>query len=158
MTRQQDSRLLDNWIVRGAMAGLVFLILIQALPYGRDHENPPVLAEPEWDSPETRELFYRTCGNCHSHETVWPAYSHLAPISWLVQYDVDEARSEFNVSRWGEGKQEADEAASALREGEMPPWIYLPTHSEARLSEADKARLIRGLIATFGDEEQEEHD
>ena len=131
--------------------------LIQLVPYGRDHSNPPVIAEPDWDTPRTRELFFAACKDCHSHETVWPWYASVAPVSWLLAHDVEEGRSEFNVSRWGQGKQEADEAAEMLREEEMPPWFYLPTHPEARLSEAERDELLRGLVATFGDD-TEEHD
>lgn len=137
-------------------------ILIQLVPYGRDHTNPPVTGEPVWSSPQTRALFFRACGDCHSHETAWPWYSHVAPLSWLVQRDVNRGRSEFNVSRWGTGKQEADEAAGEFREGEMPPWFYLPSHPEARLEGAERDSLQAGLVATFGDEEEheeeEEHD
>ena len=136
-----------------ALALLSLFVLIQLVPYGRDHTNPPVTAEPEWNRPETRALFFQACGDCHSHETEWPWYSHVAPVSWLVYRDVAKARSEFNVSRWGTGKQEADEAAEELREGEMPLWFYLPAHPEARLEGADRDSLIAGLVTTFGEEE-----
>jgi hypothetical protein len=139
-------------LVRAALATIVLFVLIQLVPYGRDHENPPVVAEPAWDSPTTRELFFRACKDCHSHETVWPWYASIAPASWLLQRDVEEGRSHFNVSRWGQGKQDADEAASMVRKGEMPPWFYLPAHPEARLTDPEKQELIRGFVATFGDE------
>lgn len=128
-------------------------VLAQFVPYGRNRANPPVAAEPSWDSARTRELFFTACRDCHSHETHWPWYSSIAPVSWLVYYDVEEGRSHFNVSRWGQGKQDADEAAGKLREGEMPLWYYLPTHPEARLSDAEKQELVRGLVATFGDDD-----
>ena len=31
-------------------------VAIQLIPYGRDHSNPPVTAEPAWDSATTRAL------------------------------------------------------------------------------------------------------
>jgi hypothetical protein len=37
-----------------------------------------------------------------------------------------------------------------VREGEMPPWFYLPMHAGARLSNAEQAEFVRGLTATFG--------
>ena len=37
----------------------LFLLAIQLIPYGRAHANPPVLAEPAWDSPATRDLAVR---------------------------------------------------------------------------------------------------
>jgi hypothetical protein len=58
--------------------------------YGRDHSNPPVRIEPRWDRARTRELAVRACFDCHSNQTRWPWYSHVAPISWLVQHDVEE--------------------------------------------------------------------
>ena len=136
------------------LAAIGVLGLIQLVPYGRDHTNPAVIAEPTWKGEQTRELFFRTCKNCHSNETSWPWYSSIAPVSWLVQSDVDEGRSKFNVSRWGQGKQEADEAAGMIRKGEMPPWFYLPTHPEARLTDPERQALIRGLVDTFGDEKE----
>ncbi len=127
-------------------------VLIQFVPYGREHTNPEVVSEPRWDSPRTRELFMRACGDCHSNETKWPWYSGIAPISWLVAYDVDEGREHFNVSMWGvQEENEGEEAAEEVREGEMPPWAYLLAHPEARLDEAEKRELIEGLVRTFGD-------
>jgi hypothetical protein len=131
-------------------------VLIQLVPYGRAHENPAVVNEPAWGSPRTRTLFFDACKDCHSNETAWPWYSSIAPVSWLVYHDVAEGRSKFNVSRWGQGKQEGDEAAGMIREGEMPPWFYLPAHPEARLDDAETRELIDGLIATFGDKQDHE--
>ena len=141
-------------LARVALGGVALFALIQLIPYGRDHANPAVIAEPAWDSPQTRELFFRACKDCHSHETNWPWYASIAPISWMMQYDIDEGRSHFNVSRWGQGKQDADEAAGMLRKGEMPPWFYLPAHPEAQLTDAEKQALIAGFVATFGDEQE----
>ena len=59
--------------------------LTQVVPYGRNHTNPAVVYEPDWDSPETRALAERACFDCHSNETTWPWYSTIAPISWLTQ-------------------------------------------------------------------------
>lgn len=141
-------------ILRCAAVGVALLALIQLVPYGKDHQNPPVTREPAWDTPRTRDLFFTVCRDCHSNETVWPWYASVAPASWLVYHDVQEGRSHFNVSRWGQGKQDADEAAGMVRKGEMPPWFYLPAHPEARLDEAARRELIRGLVATFGEEKE----
>jgi mono/diheme cytochrome c family protein len=123
---------------------------IQAVPYGRQHTNPPVVAEPNWDAPQTRALTARACFDCHSNETVWPWYSNVAPISWLVQRDVDEGRRTLNFSEWNRTQKEARESAKTVRGGEMPPWIYTIRSSEARLSPTQKDALARGLAATLG--------
>jgi len=144
------------------LAGLVGgFILIQLVPYGRNHSNPPVISEPAWDSPQTRELAERACFDCHSNETVWPWYSHIAPVSWLVQQHVDEGREYLNFSEWGtadrEG-EEGDEMAEQINDGEMPLTSYLPTHPEARLTDDEKQLLAKGLLATGGGEDEGEED
>lgn len=132
------------------------LALIQLVPFGRDHQNPPVTGTPKWDSPRTLELFNRACKDCHSNETMWPWYSNVAPVSWLLQVDVNIGRSKFNASEWGRpGKNDGDEAAEETREGKMPPWFYLPAHPEAKLTATEKEELIKGLAATFGEEKHE---
>jgi Haem-binding domain len=148
--------------VKSNRIGKVFAALaalglaIQLVPYRRPASNPPVLGEPAWNDERTRELFYRACKNCHSHETEWPWYSAVAPSAWLVRWDVDEGRSHFNVSAWGHAKNEhADEAASAVRDDWMPPWYYRPLHPEGQLSPSERQDLIAGLAATFGDAEAE---
>lgn len=130
---------------------IVLLMLIQFVPYGKDHTNPEITAEPEWDSPRTRELFFRSCRDCHSNETRWPVYSRIAPVSWLIQSDVTEGREKLNVSEWDRASgDDGAEAAEEVREGEMPPWFYLPAHPDARLSKSEKEELVKGLTATFG--------
>lgn len=142
-------------IQRILLAIFVLIILIQFVPYGRNHTNPQVVAEPQWDSGKTRRLVKRACFDCHSNETVWPWYSHVAPVSWLIQRDVEEARSKLNFSEWNRREQEADEAAKMVRNGEMPLWFYLPLHPEAKMSAADKDTLIRKLQEHFGDKEMD---
>jgi len=135
----------------------LFLAAIQLVPYGKNHTNPPITGEPAWDAPQTRELFFKTCRDCHSNETFWPWYSHIAPLSWLTQLDVSLGRAKFNVSEWGrEGKNEGEDAAGEVREGTMPPWFYLPAHPEAKLTDADASALADGLEATFGKKKHKE--
>ena len=137
-----------RWLVIGVMA---ILLLIQAAPYGRDHINPPLNAEPAWDNPRTQELTVRACFDCHSNETVWPWYSYIAPISWLIERDVKEGRRELNFSEWNKAQEEAGEAANTIRKGSMPPWYY----PWARLSSAERQDLIQGLERTLGSRQRE---
>ena len=133
-----------KWIAGGL---LVLLLVIQLVPYGRDHTNPTGGQPISWDSPRTEQLMRGACMDCHSNETEWPWYSNVAPISWLVQSDVEEGRGALNLST---NQPEAQELIEAIQEGEMPPWQYKPAHPGARLSASEKRELIRGLQATFG--------
>jgi hypothetical protein len=80
------------------LAGIIIFGLIQLLPIGKDHTNPPMVSEPNWDSPATRVAAKEHCFQCHSNETVWPWYSNIAPGSWLSYADVVNGRRHFNFS------------------------------------------------------------
>ncbi len=140
------------------LIGTMFFILIQLWPYGRNHTNPPVIAEPKWDSAMTRDRFYRSCGDCHSNQSVWPWYSQVAPVSWLVQRDVDKGRQKVNVSEWGVGETDAGESAAKVKDGEMPPWFYVIPHPSAKMSDKEKQDFINGLTATFGSSDDDNDD
>jgi hypothetical protein len=133
--------------------GAVLLFgLIQLIPLNQT--NPPVVTQVNWDSPQTQELFTRACADCHSNETVWPWYSKIAPVSWLVTRDVNEGREHFNLSNLGSMNarklsEMPQEIAEVVQEGEMPMPIYLPLHPSANLSAAEKQSLVTGLQQTL---------
>ena len=131
----------------------VIVVLIQLIPYGRNHTNPPPTKEPAWNSAATRELFRRACFDCHSNETVWPWYAYVAPSSWLVQNDVDGGRRHLNFSEWNRPQRHAGDVAVQVRQGDMPLWYYLPLHPAARLTTAEKDALIDGAGKTLGPQE-----
>lgn len=136
---------------------VILFVVIQFFPIGKKHTNPPVVAEPAWDSPKTKELFDRACADCHAHTTTWPWYSNVAPVSWIIANHVEEGREHFNVSAWGVQKHnEGDEAAKSVEEGEMPVFGYTFTHPEARLTKEEKSLLIQGLKATFGEKHEDD--
>jgi hypothetical protein len=137
-------------MVNSGLVLVLALVAIQFVPHGRDDVNPPVVAEPTWDSPGTRPLAKHACFDCHSNETEWPAYSRVAPVSWLIQRDVSEGRAVLNFSEWQRPQEEAKEAAEEIVEGEMPLQIYRLMHTHARLGAADRERLAHGLEKTLG--------
>ena len=129
---------------------LLAVILIQLIPYGRMHTNPPDTGEPVWDSPDTKALIRRACFDCHSNKTAWPWYSNVAPVSWLVQRDVDGGRRHLNFTEWNRSQRSAADVAGQVKQGDMPPWFYLPMHSAAKLTGAEKQALIEGAEKPLG--------
>ena len=140
------------------IAAIVLPLLIQLVPYGRNHDNPPVIQEPQWGSAQAEQIARQACYDCHSNETVWPWYTNIAPMSWLIQRDVDEGREVLNFSEWDRGEMEAEEIFEVIREGEMPPRQYTLIHPEARLDAASREILLNGLPAGIVGSEGEDGD
>lgn len=126
------------------MGGLVAVFVgIQFIPV--DTTNPPVTANVEAPA-EVKTILQTSCYDCHSNQTRWPWYSRIAPISWLIAHDVQEAREHLNFSEWD--RLGADERGEMIEEiweevegGEMPLWFYLPMHPEARIEDRDRQIL-----------------
>lgn len=123
-----------------AVAVPVVLILIQAVP--QDRSNPPTVAEVAAPS-EVASILHRACYDCHSHETRWPWYSYVAPVSWLVVGHVTEGREHLNFSEWAaydseEREDKLEEIWEEVEEGGMPLRGYRWLHRKARLSQNDR--------------------
>ena len=114
---------------------------------GTPENDQTILREAQID-PATLAIFQRACQNCHSQNTEWPWYSHVAPISWLLARDVQQARLHMNLSRWQEYSMEdrvrlLSEIGSAVRNGAMPLPRYLMLHPEARLTDVERQQIYR---------------
>ncbi len=132
---------------RDAKIALIVLIaaFFAAQGFRINKRNPPVRADVAAPL-EVGMLLHRACYNCHSNETVWPWYSNVAPISWLVGSDVSEGRELVNFSDWQTYSAELKskklkKIAEEVEGGDMPPWYYTMVHSEARLTAAEREQL-----------------
>jgi hypothetical protein len=97
-------------------------------------------------TPEVASILERSCRDCHSNKTVWPWYTHVAPISWWLTNHVNEGRRELNMSEWGRLPRDRQDRklrqiCDEVADGMMPLSSYLPMHPTARLSEQDKKVL-----------------
>lgn len=139
-------------LIIAALVVVVLLLGIQLVPVERS--NPPVVANLE--APAAVEAVLRTsCYDCHSNETSWPWYSRVAPVSWLVADDVEEARKHLNFSSWGsyEPRKQArlrEQVWEEVSDGEMPLLMYRLAHPAARLTPAARETL-KGWSAAAAD-------
>ncbi len=113
--------------------------------------NPPTntartLAAAARVTPQAWAVLDRACRDCHSHDTHWPWYSNVAPVSWFVIDHVNSGRRHFNYSDWA--SHDEDEKPRILRDiceltrkRDMPMKSYLWAHSEARVTDTDVAAL-----------------
>lgn len=145
--------------------GVLFVLGIQFYPPTLQKQtNPPVLSEPKWDSPKTREYAEKCCFDCHSNLTKWPWYSKVAPVSWKITKHVFYGRKRLNFTEWNEqekkgnpekAKESSDQldprlekAIEEIEEGGMPLQDYLKMHKNAQLTDTQKEEFIAGLQKT----------
>lgn len=95
--------------------------------------------------PHIDAIFSRSCRDCHSNETRWPWYSHIAPISWAVVGDVNAGRDQMNFSDWRyspeEGADLLDSLCKQVKRHRMPLPQYTWLHWNAKLSDDEIKQL-----------------
>ena len=146
---------------RVKQAAAVFVIVLAAAQLVRpDRTNPALDASltiraQAGTTSGLVALLDRSCNTCHSNETVWPWYTHIAPLSWLMARGVAEGRQAVNFSEWGAYSPDQQRmllAASCddASTGRMPgPWTLL--HSDAKLSAADVETICAAARQTEAD-------
>jgi hypothetical protein len=133
-----------KWVTRAVLAIAVLAVGIQLIPVERD--NPSVRRDVA--APEAVDKILRAaCYDCHSHETRWPWYSRVAPMSFLVARHVHEGRGHLNFSEWPildfDAQDELFEhIVKEVGEGKMPERSYTLLHPEARLTEAQREAIV----------------
>lgn len=132
------------WLLAGALT--VFAVLQLFNP---PRTNPPVKADfiaAIGPPPAVATTIRAACYDCHSHETVWPLYSRIAPVSWLICSDVNEGRKHLDLSEWPADPARAAKQLDRMNEvvdyREMPPKKYTCIHADARLTEAQRKAVL----------------
>jgi mono/diheme cytochrome c family protein len=133
----------------GSLGLVALLVLIQLVPYGRAHSDPSPSRQVRFSSAGVQRLFDGACADCHSDHTSWPLYSNVAPVSWLVQRDVDGGRRAMNLSEWDKHHPDLGEVERVILGGGMPPLQYKVVHGKGRLSSAERRQLADGFRAIF---------
>ncbi len=120
-----------------------------------DRANPPADASAGFEavakpSPQASAVLRRACYDCHSHNTVWPWYSRISPVSWLVADDVKRGRAHLNFSQWNllspeMSRTRIKEACQEVTKKNMPLWNYTIMHPEARLTDGDIRNICEAV-------------
>jgi hypothetical protein len=139
-----------KWIFVALVAAFALLQLTNPA-----RTNPPVvhdLMATSTPPPQIAVMLHAACYDCHSHETRWPWYSHVAPMSWLIAQDVNHGRQNLNLSDWPNDRP--DRAAKKLENmsekvgyGEMPLKKYTAIHTDARFTDSQRKELTDWLDA-----------
>jgi len=135
-----------------------------------DKTNPAVDASKDFimmanPPQEVKLILKQACYDCHSHETAYPWYTYVAPVSWWLKSHINEGREHLNFSDWStysakKQDHKLEEVGEEVHEGEMPLDSYTWAHSEARLSEEQVQTLVNWVSQyrkkTFGSATSEE--
>lgn len=137
-----------KWIFGALVA--VFALMQLANPARTNPPAPPGgdLSATNPPPPQIAALLRAACYDCHSDETKWPWYSHVAPVSWLVASDVNHGREHVNFSEWPHDHPEwaarrLENVSEELDYKEMPPAKYTLMHPAARLTDRQRQELIQ---------------
>ena len=141
MTRPSTKNVVLGLFVLGALAQLI----------RPARTNPPVDASRTIEArtqmtPEVKAILDRSCRDCHTSNTVWPWYTDVAPVSWVVISHVNEGREHLALSDWAtydrdRAGRKLRDMCEQVREGEMPMSSYVLAHQSAALTDADKDAL-----------------
>jgi Haem-binding domain len=137
-----------KWVLLATAVVAIPLFFIH--PFGRvkaENSANPLLTGAQTEAPVI-EVMQRSCASCHSEQTVWPWYSYVPPMSWMVEKDVRDGREHFNMSHWNEKSAEKrmeilSEISVMVRNKQMPLPRYTLLHPHAKLSEADISLMDR---------------
>lgn len=156
-------------LIRGAVAGLIAvgasLALARVHPFGdaglyaATNAKTPILNRSQVPA-EVRAIFAAKCADCHSMQVRAPVYGHFAPVSWLMERDVVEARKAVNLSQWEaySPDQQQTFAAKIVHEAkahEMPPVQYRLIHWNARVEDAEIRALANWAHVSPSESDQQ---
>ncbi|MCB0473322.1 MAG: heme-binding domain-containing protein [Flavobacteriaceae bacterium] len=139
------------WIILLILIGLQFIPVDKPQVTGN---NPNDLLSVVSVPDTVADILKNSCYDCHSNQTIYPWYSHVAPVSWLVAKDVREGREHVNFSNWQvleltKKAERLENMIDEIKDGEMPMSIYTAIHQDARLSE-EQQKLIIDWINDYG--------
>jgi len=125
---------------------------IQFVPVKLD--NPPIKGQIQAPA-NIQKILKRSCYDCHSNTTNYPWYSRVAPVSWLIESDVQNGRKHLNFSEWSlyeprTKRKKLDEIKEEIRDDKMPMEIYTYLHPSAQLSVDDKIQINRWVDQQLG--------
>jgi cytochrome c len=143
-----------------ALCLVASLLLAHVHPFGNAGlyaaTAPQALARQTSIPPGARSILIDKCSDCHSTQTRTPFYGHFAPISWLLERDIVEARKAMNLSQWNTFSPDQQQTFEAkivqeTKTHEMPLPQYRLIHWNAGITAADLHTLTQWAHNTPSD-------
>jgi cytochrome c len=151
-------RLLGKVVWATALAATTSALLARVHPFGdaglyasaaMQQRIPEQAALPA----NVRALLVAKCADCHSSQTRAPLYARFAPMSWLMERDIMEARKQMNLSNWASYSADQQDTLKSkilqqAKSGAMPVIQYRMIHWSTRITPADLGTLTTWAYGT----------
>ncbi len=91
-------------------------------------------------------ILNKACNDCHSNNTRYPWYNNIQPVAWWLDNHVQDGKrglnfNEFTTYRISKQYHRMDDVIHEVKEGDMPLGSYTLIHTDARLTDQEKATL-----------------
>jgi hypothetical protein len=129
----------------------VALVIIQffQIEKSSNSSNPNDVKLKYPSSSTVSDILSNACYDCHSNETIYPWYSNIQPVGWLLQAHIKEGKKHLNFSEFTNRKisyqnHKFEEIIEMVKEKEMPipSYTWMGLHPKAKISDAQREALI----------------
>ncbi len=125
------------------LGSFIFIQFLRTEKNVSDEVSPFDFLEVNADMPDMLQASFKTsCYDCHSNNTNYPWYAHLAPFSWIIDQHIRNGKSEMNFAGYETLDDRhkiglLDDICEAVSDSTMPPQNYLMLHRDAILTPED---------------------
>jgi hypothetical protein len=129
---------------------VVILIGIQFIRPAKNQSNDALTSDIFNVYPVSQDvstILKKACNDCHSNNTVYPWYAQVQPVGWWLNNHIEEGKDELNFNefaayRIGRQYKKMEEVMDQVKKGEMPLSSYTLIHTNAKLTDEEKQKLI----------------
>ena len=100
-----------------------------------------------------QSVLQNTCYDCHSNNTIYPWYSNIQPMAWMMRRHVYNGKEKLNFSVFGSNSKRKQISklkgiANQIKDDEMPISSYKWMHTKANLTKEEKFLIIDWMNKT----------
>lgn len=96
---------------------------------------------------DVNSILEKACNDCHTNNSRYPWYYNIQPVGIWMNGHIKEGKEHLNLSEFTDKRlrfqyHKMEEIIEQVKEGHMPIDSYTWTHKDARLTDAEKTKII----------------
>ena len=96
---------------------------------------------------DVRSIMEKACNDCHTNNSRYPWYYNIQPVGLWMNGHIKEGKEHLNLSEFTDKRlrfqyHKMEEIIEQVKDGHMPISSYKWTHKDAKLTEAEKTKII----------------